>query len=207
MKILLKSVVFTFILGIFSVANGQIYAYSQPRVAFGASTAMFRISLDDFENVYSNRWGPSYGAFFAVRAFGGNYVLLKYNNFKRSGKDGIHPVSNANLANARWNENWYAIGLRLHPPIERKFGSYYGFGIVFFDVNEEKDLTIFETSPNDEVGNGFFLELGIEYFPVSKMALFFETEISSGGIHGKTGFESMSIGGFRIAAGINFWPF
>jgi hypothetical protein len=184
--------------------------YFQPRTILGGDVAQFRISLDTFENVYQDRWGPSYGGFVGVRAFSAHYIMLKYGTFEKDGKTGIHPVSDLPLENAHWDEKWYSIGLRISPPIMKKNHSYYGFGISFFDVDELKNLSVFnQSSQNDDdgLGSGFYLELGMEYFLINRVAAFFEMQIASGGVKGKTGFEAMSIGGFRFALGITIFPF
>ena len=176
----------------------------------GGDFGLFRISLDQFEEVYTNRWGTSYGGFAGVRFLGGYYLIGKYGQFEKSGKQGTHNFSGQDLKNASWTEEWYQIGLRVHPPIVKKLNSYYGFGISFFKVDEVDSLSVFysenKTNQND-TGSGFYMELGLEYFPTELLAAFFHFEISSGGIRGKTGFEAMSVGGYRLTTGISFWPF
>ena len=191
-------------------AQAQRYPYAQPRMMLGGDLALFRISLQDFEKVYSSRWGESYAAFAGVRLFAGNYLTFKVHTFDKGGIEGIHPISGRDLEMARWREKWYCVGLRVHPPLTRKTHSYYGFGVALFDVQEEPDLSVFSAmnqKKNDDLGSGFYLELGIEVFPLQRLAGFFEMEISSGGIHGKTGYESFSVGGFRFALGFSGWPF
>jgi hypothetical protein len=186
------------------------YLYSEPRLMTGGGVAMFRISLDDFESLYSNRWGESYGGFIGVRFYSSYYLNLKYNTFQQSGKSGTDAQTGFDLSNAKWSERWYAIGIRVHPPITRTLNSYYGFGIVFYDVDEAGELSIFKqrnTEKADEFGNGFFLELGVEYLLIKQLGLYLEMEISSGGIRGRTGFEGFSIGGFRFALGLVAFPF
>ena len=205
-----------FLVGIFlfvlAVRPGlaQYGSYYQPRIILGASAAQFRISLDTFENVYQDRWGASYGGCVGIRAFSAHYVMLKYGTFEKNGKDGFHPVSGLDLKNAHWNEKWYSIGLRISPPIMHKTHSYYGFGISFFDVDEIENLSVFNQSSqnnDDGLGSGFYLEIGVEYFPIKRVAVFVEMQIASGGMKGKTGFEAMSIGGFKIALGMTIFPF
>ena len=180
----------------------------QPNFMLGGSASQFRISLADFENVYDGRWGPSYGGFAGVRVFSAHYAVLKYGTFQRDGKTGTHESSGLDLKNAHWDEKWYSVGLRIHPPIATKVQSYYGFGLSFFDVNEVEGLSVFDSnSRNSGLGSGFYMELGLEYFPISRVATFFEMQIASGGVRGKTGFEAMSVGGFRFALGISIYPF
>lgn len=185
----------------------QPYGYFQPRITLGGSAAQFRISLDEFENIYESRWGASYGGFVGVRVFSAHYALLKYSTFQKAGKKGIHSQSGLDLRNAKWDERWYSIGLRVHPPILRKIQSYYGFGVAFFDVDEQPGLSVFQDQDENGLGSGFYLELGLEYFPVEKASAFFEFEVASGGTRGKTGFEAFSVGGYRFALGLTLWPF
>ncbi len=191
-------------------SNARDYLFNHPRVMAGGDFGLFRISLDQFEDVYTNRWGTSLGGFAGVRVLSGYYLIGKYGQFEKKGKQGAHKYSKYDLENANWQEKWYQVGLRVHPPIVKKLNSYYGFGLSFFNVDEVDSLSVFSTqngTNQNDTGSGFYMELGLEYFPTEILAAFFHFEISSGGIRGKTGFEAMSIGGYRLAAGISFWPF
>jgi hypothetical protein len=182
----------------------------QPRIMLGADAALFRITLDDFTRVYEHRAGPSYGAFLGVRAYMNYYVLGKYNSFAQDGKTKGSNAAGASLAQARWQEHWFTIGLRNPPAVTRRLGSFYGFGMAFFRVQEEDSVNIFKNkglATDDGLNNGFYLELGLDYFPQKSLAAYFETQISSGGVRGKTGFEAFSIGGFRFALGLMWRPF
>jgi len=102
--------------------------------------------------------------------------------------------------------------LRIHPPVEKKWSSYYGFGLGFYNVQENEPLSIFQkigqaSQSTDSGGTGFFFELGIDYFVVEKLAAFFEIEIASGGSRGRSSFEAMSVGGWLFSLGVTFWPF
>jgi len=211
MKIRLFTIILMGILLVFATteALAQEWAfYSQPQITVGGSAALFRISLENFTSVYKGRLGPSYGGFAGLRFYGSYYALVKYRNFEQSGREGL-TKSGEDLSKARWQETWYTLGIRVHPPLTRRTHSYYGFGIVFYDVNESEGLSVFPTNANDnkDLGNGFYLELGLEYFVMQKVSSFFEMEISSGGQSGKTGFEAFSVGGFRFALGLSMWLF
>jgi len=194
----------------FTLVCGAAQAqYVQPRLVLGGDAALFRISLGNFEQVYTSRWGESYAAFAGIRLFAGNYLMLKAQSFEQQGREGTHPVSGRDLTGATWRQKWYNIGLRVHPPLVRKWQSYYGFGVALFDADEEPGLSVFTAAGQEKEqgrGSGFYLELGIEYFPAQRLAGYFEMGISSGGIRGKSGHESFSIGGFRFALGISWWP-
>jgi hypothetical protein len=194
----------------FQVSSAQLYGYFQPSALCGASTGFFRISLDHFKDVYTDRWGPIYCGHAGFRFYKGYYLLTKYQNFSRPGKEGLHPETGLYLKNARWNEQVLNIGLRIHPPVIKRAGSYYGFGVVFYHIDEKTDLSVFTSTfskPQSGWGNGFFLDMGIEYFFYQQIAAFVEMEVSSGGLHGRTGFEAFSVGGFKFVAGITLYPF
>jgi len=191
-----------------NTAEAWEYFYSQPRIMAGGEIGMFRISLDQFEDIYTSRWGESLGGFAGVRITRAYYFTCKYGQFSQNGKTGKHPESGANLSRSRWEEEWYQFGVRVHPPITRKFNSYYGFGISYFKTSEVDQLSVFTLNKTSEnTGSGFYMELGFEYFPVQYLAAYLQMEVSSGGVKGNTGFESMSIGGFRFTAGVSVWPF
>lgn len=186
----------------------------QPRLLLGGNASLFRISVHNFTDVYASHWGESYGGFAGLRAFGAHYITFKYGDFQQSGKsnDSIAPQSGRPLQDARWREQWYKIGLRIHPPVERRVGSYYGFGLGFYNSSEVDSLSVFQTvgqakPTSDNSGTGFYLEIGIDYFVHKKMAAFFEVEISSGGTRGRSSFEAMSVGGWLLSVGVSVWPF
>ncbi len=195
-----------------AAAQWETYEYRQvqPRMMLGGQIALFRISLSDFEEIYTSRWGESFGGFLGVRAFGAHYITFKYGSFQKNGRTGKHPETGRDLQDARWNEQWYKLGLRVHPTVENRWGSYYGFGIAAYDITETEELSIFDkstTEDENELGTGFYLEAGFDYFMHEKIALFFDIEIASGGVRGTSGFEAMSVGGWKFAGGISFWPF
>jgi hypothetical protein len=183
----------------------------QPSAMLGGQASYFRISVHNFEDVYTSRWGENAGGFAGVRVFGAHYVTFKYGMFQKSGKSGIHPASGEDMQNAQWDEKWYKVGLRIHPAVEKKWGSYYGFGLGFFDVNEVEPFAIFQKIGEDQsssgMGTGFYLELGVDYFIMQKLSAFFEMEISSGGTRGRSSFEAMSVGGWLFSLGLSYWPF
>jgi hypothetical protein len=192
----------------------QVYIYYQPRFMLGASTAAFRISIDNFESVYTNRWGWSHGGFAGVRVYSRYYVTVKHSIFQKHGRVGTQNQTGLDLGQAKWDERWTSVGLRIHPSITRKYNSYYGFGVAFFRAQEVAGLSIIDNETAHSIvskSSGIYLELGLEYFPIEKVAVFFEIEVASArvrkSITGITGFEATSIGGFRFALGVSFWPF
>jgi hypothetical protein len=190
--------------------QSQSFYYFEPRITASASVAWYRISLDDFDSVYKGRSGFSPGGSIGVRVWGSHYAMVKMRQFNKSGKSGIHPTSGLNLENARWRETWYTVGVRVQPSLSGKGGSYYGFGVAFYQVDEEPGLSVFEANnANDQgdTGNGFYLELGIQYYLWKRAAAFFEIEVASGGMRGRSGFEAFSVGGWRFALGLNIFAF
>ncbi len=185
-------------------------AFSQPRFFAGGSGGLFRISLDDFTSIYTSRWGVSPGGAAGVRVYKNNYLVGKYRTFNKNGKpSGIAPHSGLSLSQADWHEQWIAVGVRIQPPLESRGNSYYGFGAVFYRVEEDENLSLFDmqNEENRNTGSGFYLELGLQYFLHPRTAGFFEMEIASGGIRGRTGFEGFSVGGFRFALGLLIFLF
>ncbi|MBN1543681.1 hypothetical protein JW992_16175 [candidate division KSB1 bacterium] len=181
--------------------------FSQPRFFAGGSGGLFRISLDDFTQLYSSRWGFSPGGSAGIRVYKSNYLVAKYRTFQKNGKTaGIEHQSGQPLQSARWQEEWIAVGVRAQPPIVSRGNSYYGFGAAFYRVSESENLSIFDPADGD-TGSGFYLELGLQYFLHHRTASFFEMEVASGGLRGKTGFEGFSIGGFRFALGLSVFLF
>lgn len=210
----MKKVLFTLLIPIVLQAQwtDELYKPSVlPRTLVGGQLSYFRVSIHNFEDMYDGRWGESYGAFAGVRAFGAHYITFKYGNFEKNGKNGIHAPTGLDLKDARWQENWYKLGLRIHPQIEEKWGSYYGFGLGFYNIKEVEPLSIFQKIGENDTsqggGTGFYLELGVDYLVWDRLTAFFELEISSGGSRGRASYEAMSVGGWLFSLGVMMWPF
>jgi len=199
------SSVFLFI-GLYSSADGQVY-YLQPGAFLGAEMGLFRISLNRFEYLYESRYGSVPGAHAGFHIFSAYYVTGKFRHFEKGGKAGTHPETGKDLRQAKWSEDWFTLGLRIHPYSERKWNSYYGFGYSFYYVQEEAGLSLYDTVSTKKTGGGFYLELGIERNFARRAALFVEFEIASGGIGGRSGLEGQSIGGYNFSAGFTVWLF
>ena len=178
------------------------------RLMVGADYGAFRISLREFEQLYVNRWGLGMGAVAGIRVFGAYYLTAKYGYFNQSGR--VDQNLTDQLDQARWREQWYKVGARIHPLPGGKWASYYGFGLALYDIKESEGQSVFllkNSKKYQDVGSGFYIEAGIEHFLQPKTALYLDAEVASGGVRGRTGFEAMSIGGWRFAAGVSFWPF
>ena len=191
-------------------AGAQFLDYYQPQVFAGAGAGVFRISLENFKSVYTDRWGPILNGHAGVRFFKAYYAMARYQRFEKNGRKGLHEETGYALKDAAWHETQLDFGLRIHPPFVKKANSYYGFGVVFYHIKEQPNLSVFTSHygpPDSGWGNGFYLEFGLEYCPYPAASLFFETEISSGGLHGRTGFEAFSVGGFCFALGLHVYPF
>ena len=183
-------------------------SFWQPRLFLGGEYGYFRISLDNFENLYENRWGAVPGAHVGVRVYSSYYLALKYRHFEKSGKQNGLNYSPLNTSDAKWDEDWYTIGVRINPNSAGIWDSYYGFGYVIFKITEKPGLSVYNDNishSNKKSGDGFFLEIGILRYFHNNLAGFIELEISSGGIGGKTGFEGQSVGGYLISAGFTIW--
>lgn len=183
------------------------HSFLQPRMFLGVDGGYFRISLERFEDVYSSRWGPVYGAHGGINVYSAYYLTVKYRTFERNGKKGIHPKSGKNLSNAKWMEDWYTFGLRIHPWSGSVWGSYYGFGYAFYSLEEKSELSVYNDNGGKKKGGGFYLDIGVERFITRRAVAFLELEVASGGIGGRSGLEGQSIGGYFISGGFTLWLF
>ena len=59
----------------------------------------------------------------------------------------------------------------------------------------------YENTDTKKNGNGFFINLGLEYSILPRFSIFGEIEVSSAGVGGRSGFEGSSIGGFHFSTG------
>jgi len=183
---------------------------NMPRVFINGDYGYFRISLDAFDRVYAHRWNTGYQAGFGVRVYRAYYATAHYGEFSVSGKDELQPLTGISLKEAQWNEKWIKVGVRTQPKAAKRIGSFYGAGLAFFNVQEKEPITVFSSgsaASGDEWGSGFYMLLGLDYEIIERLGAYFSIEISSGGTRGRSGFEAMSIGGWRLAAGLQLEPF
>lgn len=173
-----------------------------PRVVLGGDAGMFRISHFDFEDIYTDRWGPSYSGFAGVRVFSHYYATFSYGRFEKDGKENI-AADDGSAPDPHWTETWYKIGVQMHPRVREKLGSFYGFGFAIYQIDENEPLRLFSA----DRGQGFYMELGADYALHQTASLYFKISISSGGERDRSGFESQSIGGYRFSLGLSVWPF
>ncbi len=183
-------------------AAAQVYSdwkpSQPPRILLGGDYAAFRISLKSFEQVYDGRWGTHFGAFGGLRVYGIYYLAVKYGSFHQEGRE--------KASADRWQEQWYKVGVRIRPIPEGRWGSYYGFGPALFRLEETATRSAFslgEKGVGRRTGSGFYMEAAVDYHIRPEAAVYLEAEVASGGIRGRTGFEAMSIGGWRFAAGLS----
>lgn len=186
----------------YSPARAQLFM-GDPRFIAGGSVGTFRISLDRFEEVYDGRWGNVYGWLGSVRLYSRVYLTVSGRSFEKSGRSGIHEESGLSLQNAKWKEQWYLIGLRRWGFRNRGFGTYATLGFALFYIEEVPPTSVFEFENTDtkKNGNGFFINLGLEYSILPRFSIFGEIEVSSAGVGGRSGFEGSSIGGFYFSTG------
>jgi hypothetical protein len=181
------------------VASAQNFTAGNDRLIIGGSAGIFRISYDGFNRLYGGRSGLTLGAAAMAKVYAPYYAMLKYRQFE---KDGTVNVDSASRSQ-QWKENWYNVGVRYHSFSERKVSSYFGFGFAFFNIEETGPFSIFGQKPGKRNASGFFLDGGFEYRFINRASFYFEIEVTSAGIKGKSGFEGSSVGGFLVGLGVN----
>ncbi len=199
-----------FFLGLLAVlpADCQERDDSESRVKLGSAAGIFRISHDDFGDIYKHRWSVSPGGFVAIRAIRGYNLLVKYRYFEMDGKNANHPTTEIDYSQANWREQWYNIGIRKYAIQSGRMHSFYGFGLSLFRVSENPDIALFSKNPSSGKidGNGFFLEVGFQRRLSRLFYFLFEFEVTSAGVNNSFTLENRSIGGFFLGAGIAFHP-
>lgn len=173
-----------------------------PRMVIGGDAGLFRISHWDFKDLYQDRWGPSYSVFAGVRVYSFYYAAFTYGSFEKEGKNDFSVINQNVTGHPHWQEKWYKIGVQIHPVINKKWGSFYGFGFAFYQINEKNPKLY-----SGDRGQGFYMDLGADYALHDMVSLYLKISISSGGESDRSGFESQSIGGYRFALGLSIWPF
>ncbi len=182
-------------------AWAQRFTGGQDRLIIGGNAGIFRISYDGFDRIYDSRSGLALGASGIVKIRPPFNAIVKYRHFE---KDGAVTLDNSTQP-PHWDQNWYNLGMRYVSYGERKVISYFGFGFAIFNIKETGAVSVFGREPGEHSAGGFFLDGGLEYRFIKYASLYFEIEISSAGIEGKSGFEGSSVGGFLFSIGTNLF--
>ena len=189
-----------FILCASSFAYGQDLGIESPeKVIVGGGVGVFRISYDDFSELYDGRAGFTYGGQVLYKVYAPYFLVAKLNIFEKSGgRD-----STGNELN--WRQRGINLGVRYVSYRDRKLVSYFGFGFVFYNIKEEGAVSLLSAGAGSRNATGLFLGGGLEYRFVKRASIFFDVEVSSAGLKGKSGFQGNSVGGFSIGIGINLF--
>jgi hypothetical protein len=191
-----------FATGLSTIAFGQGLAVDGPeKLIVGGGAGIFRISYDDFSELYNGRSGLAYNGQVLYKVLAPYYAVARIGVF---GKDGHVDSTGSEIS---WRQRGISIGVRYISYRERKLVSYLGFGFVFYDIKEEGAVSLFGNTDGSRDATGLFLDGGLEYRFVQRASIFFDVEVSSAGIEGKSGFQGNSVGGFTIGMGMNFFIF
>jgi hypothetical protein len=182
-----------------ALASAQVSADRQDRLIIGGHAGIFRISYNNFDDLYDGRSGLTPGVSAMVRIYAPYYAMLKFHHFEKEAE----VVANGSSLPQRWKENWFNIGMRYHAYNERRVTNYFGFGFAIFRINEAGPASLFGGQPRKRDASGFFLDGGLEYRFTNYASFYFELEVTSAGIEGKSGFEGSSVGGFWVGVGVN----
>jgi len=168
---------------------------SPEKVIAGGGVGIFRISYDDFSELYDGRAGLIYGGQVLYKIYAPYFLVGKLNIFEKSGG------RDSTGAELSWRQRGINVGVRYVSYRDRKLVSYFGFGFVFYNIKEDGALSLFGAGSRN--ATGLFLGGGLEYRFVKRASIFFDVEVSSAGLKGKSGFQGNSVGGFSIGMGMN----
>ena len=172
---------------------------SPEKLIVGGSAGFFRISYDDFPELYDGRSGFVYGGQVLYKVFAPYFAVAKLYVFEKDGT--IDSTGSA----VNWRQRGINLGVRYVSYRERKLVSYFGFGFVFFNIKEDGPVSLFGGSGGTRDATGLFLGGGLEYRFTPRASVFLDIEVSSAGLKGKSGFQGNSVGGFSIGMGINLF--
>ncbi|MFZ5517159.1 MAG: hypothetical protein ACOY90_11005 [Candidatus Zhuqueibacterota bacterium] len=176
-----------------------------PRVITGGTVGYFRVSLDNFNDLYSSRWDTYYSGQVSVRFYHSTYASFQYATFTTAGK--TVTVEGANLTGqADWQETFMNIGLRRYSDTNRKWRFFTGVGFIFIDIEEAAGISIFANKNSTDTrtkGSGFYLEIGGDYRFIPHAAIGWEIEANSAGEGGNPGFAGSNLGGLAFQVGLS----
>lgn len=184
-------------------AESQWSRFNPPRAVIGGSAGFYRVSFENFTNIYNSRWDYDYSTQISVRVYRSNYATLQYSRFKKTAS-----ISNESLSGeAAWEQRFINIGVRWYSDTQKRWRFYSGFGFAFVSVTEQGGFSVLEPESLADVttdGSGFYLEIGADYLVIPHVGLNLELEISSAGEGGSSGFMGSSLGGYAFLGGLSF---
>jgi hypothetical protein len=205
MKSKIKVIVFLFLIILISTNPVKAWhSFSLPRIIAGGGAGFFRISLDNFNNLYTSKWGGIYSGHANLRFYRSNYLSIQYEKYKndKANEEITSPI------NPVWEETFYNVGVRWYSETTRKWNFYTTIGLTFTKIKEQAGTSLFpesnESSDNKD-GRGFFAEFGANYTIFPHAAFFIEMEVSSVGEGGVPAIAKHSVGGFAFQAGLDFY--
>ena len=187
----------------FSQAESQWSRFRQPHAVIGGSVGFYRVSFDNFTDIYDSRWDHYYSSHASIRVYHSNYATIQYSRFQKTKNVDTPELS----GEAAWDQRFINIGVRWYSDAQRKWRFYSGFGFSFVNVTEKAGLSVLEPASTKDVssdGSGFYLEIGADYIIIPHVGLNIEVEISSAGEGGTPGFMGSSLGGYAFLTGLNF---
>jgi len=175
-----------------------------PRLNIGAGAGVFRLSIAHFEHYYGSRFGAVYAGHLGYALSPSSLLLIKGRYFAK--EHTARDVSTQRLQERFWEERWLCLGYRRYSPVFRGDArTFFGFGLVFFFIDERKDgdfLVSEGFQSRRHRPKGFFVSGGYEHYLTDQFTLYLEIELSSAGLKGNT-LESESVGGIYVGWGIN----
>ena len=190
---------------IFSTSVRAWESFALPRIIVGGSAGYFRISLDDFDNVYSSRWNYIYSGDLNIRVYRSTFLSIQYAKYNNEKAKNILEIKNNSQKKPNWQEEFLNLGIRWYSTSRGKWNFYTGFGFNFVTIKEEPEFSVFfDNGSKKRQGKGLYLEIGTNYIIISPVALSMEFEISSIGEAGYPGFIGHSIGGYTFLVGVDF---
>ena len=179
--------------------------YTLPRVVVGGSYGVLRVSLDNFSKYYNSRWDGYYSGQISVRVYKNNYVTVQYGKYNKTGKSFVNNETEL-TTKAKWDERILNVGIRRYSELNRRWRSFIGIGFAFIDVEEAAGYSLFKSEAVDNVktdGQGFFLEIGGDYFIIPNLAFSLEFEATTASEGGGPSFVGSNLGGYAFMTGVN----
>lgn len=189
-------------------SNLQAQPADYSRIELGANINAFRISLDKFDDFYEKRWTYPIGA--AVEyAFSPSFHLYVYGKTYTQNATFVNPLDQE--VDLEIKQSWVGVGIkRLNTSLTGKSRTSFGFGLVFFVIEENKQGYLLSELLEDSrtiKPKGFFLSGSYDRFISRMVNLSLQLELSSAAVGDGFGLESQSFGGILIGVGLNFGLF
>ncbi len=182
---------------------------TSPKIQIGIQGGAFRISIDQFDRYYGNRFAFPVGAQIGYAISPSFQVMVRGKYFQKN-----HDYRDPETGQTReriWEQTWLELGIQQYSiSFSGTSRTFLGFGLAFFFINEKKDGDFLQQLGYRERSTrprGFYICVGYDHLIGERVTFSFEIELTSAGVKEGAGLAAQSVGGIFVGLGANLLLF